>query len=345
MTSKHPDHFALSTVPIHSMDLRVLPPVVGFFDTRAPVGPPRTHSRLPNPVSISSMLNHTHTHPFGTNRHSVGLVSIASMLNSQTPPVKLPRLVLTGMDIPDCDIPELELGNLGEPAVKFTSINKGPNHFPSHSEDLELLATSARAYRFEPTTTPPPLLSELKSQWNSSKEECGLEPWVVSFINRYRSALFPGLSNTKQLFQRSDNDTGHGKFSNSHGVWPLSGIAKNRKFRVRNRRPQFGGKLFQSENTSGLVLEDRDLSCPSPDLHSITALPRLVRPTLGPVSGFRSLWDIPDPILGDRYALSSTIDHSMLVTRFPRRSASFPLTVEDSEFSFTGPWEESMSDC
>lgn len=330
----------------------MLPPVVGFFDTRAPVGPPRMHSRLPNPVSISSMLNHTQTHPFRTNGHSVGLVSIASMLNSQTPPVKLPRLVLTGMDIPECDIPELEQGSLGEPAVKFTSVNKGPNHFPSHSEDLELLATSARAYRFEPMTammtTPPPLPSELKSQRNSSKGECGLEPWVVSFINRYRPALFPveaGLSNTKQLFQCSGNETGHGKSSNSRGVWPFSGILKNRRFRVRNRRSQFGSKISRSEITSGLALGDRDLSGPSLDLHSINAHPRLVRPTLDPVSGFRSLWDIPDPILGDRYTPRSTIDHSTLVTRFPRRSASFPLTAEDSEFRFTGSWEEPMSDC
>lgn len=332
------------------MNLRVLPPVVGFFDTRAPAGPPRTHNRLPNPVSISSMLNHTHSRTLETNRHSVGLVSIASMLNSKTPPVKLPRLVLTGMDIPDCDIPELEMGNLGEPAVKFTSINKRPNHFPSHSEDLELLATSARAYRFEPTTTmtttPPPLQSELKSLRDSSKGECGLEPWVVSFINRYRPAIFSvdaGPSNTKQLFQRSANETGHGKTSNPRGVWPFSGILKNRRFRVRNRRSRFGSKiLFQGEITSGLVPEDCDLSGSS---HSISAQPRLVRPTLGPVSSFR---DISDSILGDRHwcAPPSTIDHNnMLVTRFPKRSASFPLTAEDSESGFTCSWEEPMSDC
>lgn len=241
----------------------------------------------------------------------------------QTPPLKLPRLLLTGVDIPDWGIPGLGMGGLGEPAVTFTSVNKGPNHFPSHTEDLELLPTSSCVYRSGPTAmakTLPPLQSELKSQRGSSEEKLSLEPWVVSFIDRYRPAVNTGLQNNQKLFRCSGYEAGRGT---SLGVCSLSGILKSRMFRGRNRRSQFGNKILRGGIASGLMLEGRDSSSLSLDLDTIGYYPHPVRSTLDPVPGFGSLWKIiPGPILGDQCTSLPAVDHNALVTRFPKRSTS-----------------------
>lgn len=335
---------------IHSMNSRSLPSVAGFFDTRAPVTPRGANSRLSNSVSIASMLNaQTPTRSLKTSKHSFNPVSIASMLNAETLPPKPPRLVLTGMDIPECDIPELETGNLGEPAVKFISVNKGPNHFPSHTEDLELLATSTRAYRFESETimeTLSPPRSGMKSQRNSLEDGFCLEPWVVPFISRYWPARFSvgkGPSNNQQLPQRSGHEAGRGESSKLLGVWPFSGILKGRRFQVRNRRPRFGSKTSRGETVPKQVLGSYNTSGPTLDLHTIRSCPRLA---VSPVSDFGSFWDaIPDPVLEGQCTPCPMAKHNAPVTRFPKRSATLPLTLKDSEFDFTDPWEEPMSDC
>lgn len=327
------------------MNSRLLPSVAGFFDTRAPVSPPRVSNPLPNSVSIMSMLNtETPTRLLGTRRHSFNPVSIASMLNAETQLPEPPRLVLTGVDIPECDIPELEIGSLGEPAVKFTSVNKGPNHFPSHTEDLELLVT---AYRFKSPAVMEalqPSRSEMEWQRNSPEDGVRLKPCALPFINRYRPARFSigsGPSNNQQLSQRSGYENGRGESSKSGGVWPFSGILRSRRFQVRNRRSWFGSKKLRGESVSGLA---HDTPSPALDLHTIRTRPPHPRLAVSSASDFGSFWDsISDTVVGGRCMPLPVASHAAPVTCFPERSATLPLTLKSSEFGSTDPWEEQMT--
>lgn len=332
------------------MNSRLLPPVAGFFDRRAPVSPPRESNRLPNPVSIMSMLNtEAPTRLLGTRKHSFNPVSIASMLNAEAQPPNPPRLILTGVDIPECDIPELEIGSLGEPAVKFTSVNKGPNHFPSHTEDLELLVTSTRAYRFEPPAIMEalqPSRSEMGSQRNLPEDGVRLKLCAVPFINRYRPARFSvgsGPSNNQQLSQRSGYENGRSESSKLGGVWPFSGILRSRRFQVRSRRPWFGSKKLRGETLSGLA---HDTPGPALDLHTIRTRPSRPRLAVSSASDFGSFWDgISDTVVGGRcMPLLPVSSHDAPITRFQERTAMLPLTLRGSEFGSTDPWEEQMSD-
>lgn len=322
------------------MDHRSLPSVMSIIDTRAPVNSPKMN----NFVSIASILNpQIPTRSLGMNRHGVNRVSIPSILNAKIPLVKRLRLVPVGGDILECDIPELEIGSLGEPAVKFNSTNKGLNHFPSHTEDLQLLATSTCAYIFEPTAmmeTYPPLQSELKSHPNSPGN-FGLEPWVVSFADRYQSSGFPSdtsLQKDRQLLQRSRHQNGHGISSNLADALPFSGILKERRLRVRNGRSRFGSKISPGDIASGLVLENHNASNPSVNLRAIVIVPRPIKPIVAPASRLANFGDIvSNSILGGRPAPLFSVGRNALVAHYPGGSAAFPLMLEDSEFRSAGP--------
>lgn len=172
---------------------------------------------------------------FNIDHRSVNLPSIRNLLNPEILPLKSPEIIQGGY-IPTGDIPELEVGGLGPPAVKFTESKKVLNHFPSHSEDLKLLDLSKPAFSptprsvllFSLQSSSIPKSSPASAPQSQQPSAADFTPIPISvpgpvvamyFLSKFNSTGFGGIV--------TDGPSPYWKYSPSSPYYPPPGPLKS----------------------------------------------------------------------------------------------------------------------